>query len=338
MKFHKANDGEAGSTAKMELISRRSSNARISTFKRSRSFRASAKFMSKIRSHATNARETEIDFTSNFISQTSARSADNADDHRDTENCPTNLDYPRAMSQCSQQSTKEIDDLRGIVRDVKNKLSFSVDRTKRVTATASSRKIKQRDNKIYTKNNAKNLTNELHSYENPTFSLDGSFDSSLSECLYKHDPHDAEGCRDNIKNTESRKNEKNKASVVTILVGEPSQSATRHKSTMEIINEEKSDIPDSLDFCCQASGIATKDSDDSSNFSRINRGARFRFGVTTGSRKKIAEKVKAGGSFGTGGKSIIGRTGNSGLSAIAATAGSSMFISLQTFRSNSLLI
>lgn len=48
MKFRKS----ASSSPKMELLSRRSSDGRMSTLKRSRSFRASVKLMSKIRNHA----------------------------------------------------------------------------------------------------------------------------------------------------------------------------------------------------------------------------------------------------------------------------------------------
>lgn len=48
MKFRKS----VSSSPKMELLSRRSSDGRMSTLKRSRSFRASVKLMSKIRNHA----------------------------------------------------------------------------------------------------------------------------------------------------------------------------------------------------------------------------------------------------------------------------------------------
>lgn len=230
MKFHKKT---VAANAKMELVVERvSSNSRISkSFKRSKSFRASSRIISKIRNQ-TNLRDNE----ESVDPKLSANQFDLVMQSKSTNDRLKSVNLTDKIY--TDNGTKEITDLRGIVKDVKNKLTITM-RAKRKNRpnenTTISLEPRTTFNKINESNNCtrrerastfSNTINEFHSYENPTF--DCSFDNSVSGCLYKDDPNfvdDFENARtekiinaqETVENPSITNNSLKK--VVTILVG-----------------------------------------------------------------------------------------------------------------------
>lgn len=178
----------------MELVSRRQgiNSGRITSLKRSRSFRASVKLMSKIR----NRTEAYHELNSNDKSK------------------------PTRESIVSREFIDSAAALQSISRDLTTKLSLTCPATiKKDYHTLDKTKnfINQHDENNL--NNINNQTNWINKgcYENPSFALDNSLDSSLKNYLF---PSIEENVNEyfvdkNIDNTTNKLNKK-----LTIIVGQ----------------------------------------------------------------------------------------------------------------------
>lgn len=294
MKLGKSN---ASAGAKMEIGSQRRAGARISTFKRSRSFRVSAKFMCKIRSHANVRRLVDADSKSDLVEWTRAESPERSFADRP-------IDRSRYRSSGDEMSS----DLRSIVHGVRNKLAITDHPSKRTDHRTAS-------GNCFTDGGGKNYLLPIdgsYTYENPTFSLDGSFDTSVSGCLYPVDnaegapiDTDLRGDERGVNDVVSNTNWKNEP--VTIVVGN-GDAGTVEKSAVERVDREKS----AVGFLTEKLPIGLEAETSSRSQLLVDRRPSFRFGrsSTIGSKNS--------------GKSIIGRRGSSGLLAIVSTGSSTL--------------
>ncbi|XP_050447186.1 uncharacterized protein LOC126849428 isoform X1 [Cataglyphis hispanica] len=230
MKFRKS----SLSSPKMELLSRRSSNDRISTLKRSRSFRASVKLMSKIRNHA-NLRLTAGFDLSKPISKDLKEESNFyiIEESRDSE---------RSLNVQKEDASSRIEDKAGgemlsnsrkislssndigsqeIIKDLKNKLSLTdkIMGKGRKEAERKNEGIKSpKVSRIFRRKCSENSQEDTRGkncsekhvsyetdicqasknvfYENPTFVLDTSFDSSVSSFLYEEEEKEEEQRQD----------------------------------------------------------------------------------------------------------------------------------------------
>ncbi|KAG5309279.1 ANKF1 protein, partial [Pseudoatta argentina] len=257
MKFCKS----ASSSPKMELLSRRSSGSRISTLKRSRSFRASMKLMSKIRDHANLRLTAGFDLSSvskNFVKkecnlsvleefQDDEKLSSLRKDSEDMNSCIKNKIDNEASSSPRKISVSNLDvDSREITKDLKNKLSLT-DRPmstgrknvekpwiknedvklpkfihifRRRHSIGSSQEVTQEkdcDDKHESCETDTNVLNKHVFYENPTFVLNSSLDSSVSDFFYEVE----EGNEMEQTQKQDSKNERatlSKRNVLTVVV------------------------------------------------------------------------------------------------------------------------
>ncbi|CAK9834025.1 Ankyrin repeat and fibronectin type-III domain-containing protein 1 [Anthophora retusa] len=212
MKFRKSSK----SSSKMELLSRRSSNDRMSSLKRSRSFRASMKLMSKLRTHANLRLNAGFDLSPTPPSDQHSRKKGNkfslveessnpASVLQKTDDNPSRID-DKPSDKIDKNSVPLRDtEPREISKDLKNKLCLT-DRImgksrkdQEKPSTKSNDAMSPKVTRIFRwKSNEE--TSSLSgierkdalcpygghlSYENPTFSLDSSLDSSLSSFLFE---------------------------------------------------------------------------------------------------------------------------------------------------------
>ncbi|XP_067208007.1 ankyrin repeat and fibronectin type-III domain-containing protein 1 isoform X3 [Linepithema humile] len=228
MKFRKS----SSSSPRMELLSRRTSGGRMSTLKRSRSFRASVKLMSKIRDHAN------IRMTAGFDPSSASKDRDpDALKGRNLDVLKESQDGERSSSpwKSSENTSSRIGDKtddevsssprrvsvlandtdsREITRDLKSKLSLTdrimgkgrkdVERPSTKNEDVKSPKVIRIFRKKHSAENSQEDTrgkdcgdkrmscetyahqpNKHVSYENPTFVLDSSLDSSISSFLFE---------------------------------------------------------------------------------------------------------------------------------------------------------
>ncbi|XP_070163726.1 uncharacterized protein Wake isoform X2 [Polyergus mexicanus] len=264
MKFRKS----SLSSPKMELLSRRSSNDRISTLKRSRSFRASVKLMSKIRNHANLRLTAGFDLSKpmskdlkkerNFYvieeslnlekEDASSRIKDKPDDET--------LSNSRKISLSSKNDVGSQE----IIKDLKSKLSLTdkIMGKGRKEAERSSTKnegvkspkvirIFRRKRSVENSREVtrgKNCSDEHVSYEtdicqssknvfyeNPTFVLDTSLDSSVSSFLYEEEEKEGEQRQD----CENERSVSCERDVLTVVVDshKPINESFYHKINYE---------------------------------------------------------------------------------------------------------
>ncbi|EFN87249.1 Ankyrin repeat and fibronectin type-III domain-containing protein 1 [Harpegnathos saltator] len=205
----------------MELLSRRSSGGRISTLKRSRSFRASVKLMSKIRNHAS--LRLAVGFELSPSSKNPAKKERNLcvledSRHEKAEN-PQNSRVDGTIdrkddddeSRPRKASVSASDDARTIAKDLKSKLSLTdrimgrgrkdADKSsvkdesvkspkvirifRRRHSAESSRESKNHDGKRVSCEQDAAQQSQPASYENPVFLADSSLDSSVSSFLFE---------------------------------------------------------------------------------------------------------------------------------------------------------
>lgn len=213
MKFRKS----SASSPKMELLSRRSSSDRMSTLKRSRSFRASLKLMSKLRSHASlrlnggfdlspvapkdqKAREQRSKLP---LVEESSSPAAKADSNTILPDDPSRKSKEIVEELCKHSAPSSDHESRGISKDLKTKLCLTdrIMRRNRKDTEKSSKKDSQMSPKVgqifrWKSNEECPPTScgvkkdilypdERVSYENPTFCLDSSLDSSVSSFLFE---------------------------------------------------------------------------------------------------------------------------------------------------------
>lgn len=220
MKFRKS----SLSSPKMELLSRRSSNDRISTLKRSRSFRASVKLMSKIRNHANLRLTTGFDLSSISKDLKKERNLYVIEESRNSVRS-LNLRKDDASSRIDDKSENEIfsnprkisvssNDIgsQEITKDLKSKLSLtdkimgkgrknteklpkneSIKSPKVIRIFRRKRSVENSQDDTREKNCSVSYETDIQQpsknvfYENPTFVFDTSLDSSVSSFLYEEE-------------------------------------------------------------------------------------------------------------------------------------------------------
>ncbi|XP_076625316.1 ankyrin repeat and fibronectin type III domain containing protein wide awake isoform X1 [Colletes latitarsis] len=190
MKFRKT----SRSSPKMELLSRRSSGDRMSTLKRSRSFRASLKLMSKLRSRATLRLNAGFDLSPTSVRDQRVAKRATKLPQLDESSSPLQRDEKRETIDDKDMLSLNEMESRGISKELKSKLCLT-DRIMRKNRKDTEKPKKSDDpptstNVFRWRNNAsesyekKDPTPSLF-YENPTFSLDSSLDSSMSSFLFE---------------------------------------------------------------------------------------------------------------------------------------------------------
>ncbi|XP_043479149.1 uncharacterized protein LOC122509277 isoform X4 [Leptopilina heterotoma] len=265
MKFRKES---SSNSPKMDLLSRRSSTGRLSTFKRTKSFRASIRIMSKIRNHTsadcsnqtTNQNQSTISPQSKeTIIKTSQWTLPFLQKKQQSDSLSSNKIEVNKKNQSKKNDdnseTRNIELLKNIesakiAKDLKQKLSLTnrimgrnrkglqnnvnnnnnnnnnkrTDKREKSKSTPSS---EQFEKSHYSQNTEKITgkkeypvypTGEYNSYENPTFCLDSSIDSSVNEFFFpvKNDDFDT-----TVKNTPTiiiNENLKSSMETLTILV------------------------------------------------------------------------------------------------------------------------
>ncbi|XP_011866915.1 PREDICTED: uncharacterized protein LOC105561495 isoform X1 [Vollenhovia emeryi] len=220
MKFRKS----APSSPKMELLSRRSSGGGMSTLKRSRSFRASMKLMSKIRDHAKQRLTAGFDLSSvpkdlvvkkgcNLSVLEESQNGEKPTSPRKNFGSTNPRDKIDGAASPSPRKTSDLDS-REITKDLKNKLSLTdrlmgkgrkdVERPSTRDEGTKSPKIVHIFRRRHSAESAQEDAREKDcndkrapcetdtgrsskhvSYENPTFVLDSSLDSSVSSFLFE---------------------------------------------------------------------------------------------------------------------------------------------------------
>lgn len=237
MKFRKS----ASSSPKMELLSRRSSGGRMSTLKRSRSFRASVKLMSKIRNHANLRLTAGLDFSSVSKDPKKERKLPVLEESQDGEKPSSpqkivedtnsrakdprvKMDGERLPASPSPRkiSASNLDvGPREITKDLKNKLSLTdrlmgkgrkdVERPSTKDEGMKSPKVIHIFRRRHSMESPREDTREKDCsdkrasgetdtgrpskhvfYENPTFVLDNSLDSSVSSFLFEVEEEEEE--------------------------------------------------------------------------------------------------------------------------------------------------
>lgn len=292
MKFRK----ESTASPNMELLSRRSSTSKLSTFKRTKSFRASVRLMSKIRNH-TNLNLNQMSPVSlhpkgpepktsqwslpffqkkEESSEGSKKTAKVAKTSRARQKTDDKSETLDAKLRASTESSK-------IAKDVKQKLSLA----NRIMGRH--RKGSQDGDKITDKHesqvSSKSSSNELlpevqledpekvsgkrvypihpageyNSYENPTFCLDSSIDSSVSSFFHEVQPGDLDALEQSIKGGSSKENSSEvKIFDLTIVVdseknNEPLSADNKALSANNDLNMESRHSKNNKSFrrCCQ---------------------------------------------------------------------------------------
>lgn len=243
----------------MELLSRRSSDNKILTLKRSKSFRASMKLMSKIRSHANLRLPTGFDLSSMSKDFTvkgrdrnqqvldkfqEERSLNSRKDSKDRSSCFDDNVGDETFSSSRKISLSRNDvDSREIRKDLKSKVSLTDRVISKSRKNATNPTIKDGDMKspniidIFRKKctiknfdddtqgkdcNSKQAScetdvcrsNKHMSYENPTFVLDNSLDSSVSSFFFESEQEEKEKQGD----CKSKYTESHECKTLTVVV------------------------------------------------------------------------------------------------------------------------
>ncbi|XP_076390562.1 ankyrin repeat and fibronectin type III domain containing protein wide awake isoform X1 [Megachile rotundata] len=306
MKFRKSSI----SSPKMELLSRRSSNdGRMSTLKRSRSFRASMKLMSKLKSHANLRLNRNAGFDLSPVAvrdQRSKKRRNKLSSFEESSSSPVADTESNVIENPARSEEKILDDLekdsvslnelesRRISKELKNKLCLTdriMRRNRKDTEKAPKKSAGPLSPKVTHifrwKSNEESPTTEkkdVHvSYENPTFCLDSSLDSSVSSFLF--DPENSSRIASEIEcNDEMSSERSHQDPVLTLLVdsrrpyanetvfegaanfqcnknNRPSfrSPKARSLSVNDVVLQEDEEIAKSLDlneyrtnFCCQS--------------------------------------------------------------------------------------
>ncbi|XP_071568582.1 uncharacterized protein Wake isoform X1 [Temnothorax nylanderi] len=266
MKFRKS----ASSSPKMELLSRRSTGGRMSTLKRSRSFRASVKLMSKIRNHANLRLTAGFDLSSVSKDLTVKKGCDLpvVEESQDGEKPSSPRKNFKDMNSRdkiggeafpSPRKTSISDrDVgpREITKDLKNKLSLTdrlmgkgrkdAERASTKDEGMKSPKVSHIFRRRHSTESSQEDTREKKcsdkrascetdmsrpskhvSYENPTFVLDSSLDSSVSSFLFEVEEEEEEEEQRQKQDAENERATSSKRDVLTIVVDPHKASANR---------------------------------------------------------------------------------------------------------------
>ncbi|KOC69350.1 Ankyrin repeat and fibronectin type-III domain-containing protein 1 [Habropoda laboriosa] len=205
----------------MELLSRRSSNDRMSSLKRSRSFRASMKLMSKLRTHANLRLNAGFDLSPVPPHEQKKKgnklrlveeSSGPASIVQNTNDDPSRIDDKPPDSPNKNSLSSSDTEPREISKDLKNKLCLTdriMGKTRKDQEKPSARsneatsprvprifrwKSNEETSSVSSIERKDVLYPTVHlSYENPTFSLDTSLDSSVSSFLFEPLEHSDHG-------------------------------------------------------------------------------------------------------------------------------------------------
>ncbi|KYM92302.1 Ankyrin repeat and fibronectin type-III domain-containing protein 1 [Atta colombica] len=275
----------------MELLSRRSSGSRISTLKRSRSFRASMKLMSKIRNHANLRLIAGFDLSSvskNFVKkecnlsifeefQDDEKFLSLRKDSEDMNSFIKNKIDNEISSSPRKMSISNLDaDSREIAKDLKSKLSLTDRLMNTGRKNIEKSWIKNEDVKLpklihifrrrHSIGNSQEVTREKdysdkHEpceidtdrlnkhvfYENPTFVLNSSLDSSVSNFFYEIEEENEVEQRQDNKNECTTLAKRN---VLTVVVD--SHKATTNRPFCKANNEQdKNEVEEYLEKSSQ---------------------------------------------------------------------------------------
>lgn len=269
MKFRK----ETSSSPKMDLLTRRSSTGRLSTFKRTKSFRASVRIMSKIRNHTSialnqntnqNNQSTVSPQAKESVAKTSHWTLPFLQKKTQSESISNKIDSKnKAQGKIDNNPESRIIELTTSVESVKiakdlkekvslanrimgknrkhlpnNKISNNHENREFIESTTSEKVGKshsQDKGKISGKREYPVYpTGEYNSYENPTFCLDSSIDSSVTSFFFKVQSEDL----DNVKKSDERNEtfsevkRELKSETLTIVV-----DSKRDNETLCVIND-----------------------------------------------------------------------------------------------------
>ncbi|KAL6259590.1 hypothetical protein P5V15_009507 [Pogonomyrmex californicus] len=255
MKFRKS----SSSSPKMELLSRRSSGGRMSTLKRSRSFRASVKLMSKIRNHANLRLTPSFDLSSvskdltakegcNLSALEESQGEKSSTPRKDSEDTSPPIEEKigdEASTSPRRVPVSTLDaDPREITKDLKSKLSLTdrlmgkgrkdVEKPSKDEGMKSPKVIhifrrRHSADNPQEDTRGKDCTDKPVSYEtdmcrsskhvfyeNPTFVLDSSLDSSVSSFLFEVEEEEEEQRQKQDDKTKSAAS--SKCDVLTVVV------------------------------------------------------------------------------------------------------------------------
>jgi hypothetical protein len=166
MKFRKSS---TRSSPKMELLHRSSGGNKISGFKRSKSFRASVKLITKIRNQANLHITPSYDLSPITSNPKGSKSSKSKIQNLTlvTENIEKRSDYSEPIIDLKEYKTVLSEDSRKIVKDLESKLSLTSN-----CKVQSAIKEGDKSNQLSIK------SDRFNAYENPSF-MDSSLDSSM---------------------------------------------------------------------------------------------------------------------------------------------------------------
>ena len=334
MKFKKG----TSSSPKMELLSHRSSTSRLSTFKRTKSFRASVRLMSKIRNHTNLNLNRSLSPVSLHSKTSETRSnqwslsflqkkVESFEKSKKTDPISEKCRAGQKTGVKSHSLNSEITESNKISKDLKQKLSL----TNRIMGRH--KKTSQDNDKISGKHESQESSKSLNyehlrevqpkdaekisreklypihpggqcnSYENPTFCLDSSIDSSVSSFLYEVQPEDLDDVENSTKKNSSKDDhpeinslDSKKTEMLTIVVDSERNDIILGDN--EVLKENNdvtrrnSRINKSLRSCCRTKEESRKIEETKyNNYERLGEENEFSFNrvVLRSARDKLDE-------------------------------------------------
>lgn len=327
MKFRKS---PASRSPKMELLLRRSSGSRMSTLKRSRSFRASVKLMSKIRNHANLRLTTGYDLSSvskDFAAKKERNihtveeipsSGDPSEDSVDTNPRGRDKDDDGEVSSSPRKISMPATDVdpNTIAKDLKSKLSLAdrimgksrknADKPLTKDEGAMSPKVVRIFRKKHSaqedKTRRKNCGDKRVSYENPVFVLDSSLDSSVSSFFFEETAEEEEDEKQRPKRKErERVPAFGEQDVLTVIV-DSHKTASNRNANYEEDEEcfENEETRNAFRPRCETSPCELRSENSQSNAINLSRRTAESFGGYDRSRVKMYCKVHE-----TGKRSVV---------------------------------
>ncbi|XP_076233710.1 ankyrin repeat and fibronectin type III domain containing protein wide awake isoform X2 [Calliopsis andreniformis] len=272
MKFRKSST----SSPKMELLSRRSSGDGISTLKRSRSFRASLKLMSKLRSHASLRLNAGFDLSpvalrNQCVKKRRDKLPQVEESPSPTRNTETKTDSPprsdKEMLGTRSKDSITVNELesRGISKELKTKLCLTdrITRKNRKEAEKPSKRdsplspkvahiFRWKNNECYEDRKDSFRPDNRVSYENPTFCLDSSLDSSISSFLFEPEGTD-QGAIEDERRDESCLGKPCQDVSLTMVVGSGGTCENKEESCV-VLGASDDGVFEKDSFECNKSG------------------------------------------------------------------------------------
>lgn len=297
MKFRK----DSSSSPKMDLLSRRSSTGRLSTFKRTKSFRASVRIMSKIRNHTNpnqstispqvkeSVTKTTTQWTLPFLQKKQQQQSESEKKNKTQEKIDTEKQ--------NIELTSSIESIK-IAKDLKQKLSLTnriMGKNRKVTQNNNNKhNINKHERQETSKSTSEQLgkshysqdtkkisekreypvypTGEYNSYENPTFCLDSSIDSSVNDFFFPVKSDDKNNLN-NEKKFELKINDemlKSSTETLTILVDSKRDNEINNQHFKSEEKEQKYNNYRSMNDEANGKSIVLRNNNNSSRINKIN--------------------------------------------------------------------